>query len=436
MLYLNVRYQFAPPDSPGPLAGGIVATSAMPLDQLMRRDFKKYPYLQHRLLDPQLYLAGLDPNVARGTVVKLATFPWFAKHDVPPFDSGKHGSLAKWKREHSDQLVASWRRRPPSGADIADAARAAVQTQIDLGCNAVILAGPLTTVATQHFATETEWIDAGLAACKELRVTLPVFATIAVSDNVLRGVEATEHPLLHTITNQITARDQLAGAYLILEQTGEDQYVCTRRESLMAMMLIADDLVRGASRQVIANYVGTFGPVLAAVGAAIWSTGYYVSQRRMNLASFDERMGRAKPRYFSHQLAGDVGLEKDLPAVFKSGLGDKVLTETTAGSVVGKALKSGTYPRSVPQWQYRPSVIQAAMSHYTEAMSTFGAELRSYEPVRRADAVHKWLKQAVRLAESLERIGIQKSSVTDLVHQRVWLDVFEEWRQRAGLLST
>ena len=74
-----------------------------------------------------------------------------------------------------------------------------------------------------------------------------------------------------------------------------------------------------------------------------------------------------------------------------------------------------------------------AMSHYTEAMSTFGAELRSYELVRRADAVHKLLKQAVRMVESLERIGIEQSGVTDLVHQRVWLDVFEEWRQRAGI---
>lgn len=433
MLYLNVRYQFAHPENAGPLAGGIVATSAMPMDQLMRRDFKKHPYLQHRLLDPQLYLAGLDANVARSTVIKLATFPWFAKHDVPPYDSDKHGSIAIWKRDHADQLVASWRRKPPAGADIAAAARAAVQVQLDLGCNAVILAGPLTTVATQHFANETEWIDAGLAACKALRVTVPVFATIALSDTVLRGVDPTEHPLLHTITNQVAARGQLAGAYLVLEQTGEDQYVCTRRESLMAMMLITDDLARGASRQVIANYLGTFGSVLTAAGAGIWSTGYYVSQRRMNLAAFDERMGRAKPRYFSRQLAGDIGLERDLPSAYRAGLGDRILTETAAGSAVAKALKGGTYPRSVPQWAYRPSVIQAAMAHYTEAMSTFGAELRSYEPVRRADAVHKWLKQAVRLSESLGQIGIEKSNVTDLVHQRVWLDVFEEWRQRAGV---
>lgn len=433
MLYLNVRYKFAPPESPGPLAGGIVATSAMPLDQLTRRDFKKYPYLQHRLLDPQLYLAGLDPNVARGTVVKLATFPWFAKHGVPPYDSDKHGSIAKWKREHSDDLVGSWKRKAPRGEDLSNAARAAVQTQLDLGCNAIILPGPLTTAAMQNFSVETDWIDAGLQACKELKVTVPVYATIALSDQVLRNIDPTEYPLLHSITNQVAARDQLAGAYLVLEQTSDDQYVCTRRDSLMSMLLIVDDLVRGASRQVVVNYLGTFGPVLAAAGATIWSTGYYVSQRRMNLESFDEKVGYAKPRYFSRQLAGDIGLERDLPSAYKAGLGDKILTETGVGSAVGKALKAGSYPRSVPEWAYRPSIVQAAMSHYTEVMSTFGAELRSYDSARRVDIVHKWLRQAVRLVESLERIGIQRSGVTDIVHQRVWLDVFEEWRQRAGI---
>src|SRR5207245_9303634 len=128
------------------------------------------------------------------------------------------------------------------------------------------------TVATQHFQTETAWIDVGLAVCKELRVTLPVFATVALSDTVLRGVPPHEHPLLHTITNQIASREQLAGAYLVLEQTGDDQYVCTVRDSLMALMVVTDDLVRGASRQVIANYLRTIGAVLAGARAALLST--------------------------------------------------------------------------------------------------------------------------------------------------------------------
>jgi len=433
MLYLNVRYKFAAPDNAGPVAGGIIAASAMPMDQLMRRDFRKHTYLQHRLLDPQLYLSGIDSNVARGPVVNLVTFPWFAKHAVPAYDSDKHGTLAKWKSKHSDELVAAWKRAPPVRADMEAAARAAVQCQLDLGCNAVILPTPLTTVATQHFQTETEWIDVGLAVCKELRVTLPVFATVALSDTVLRGVPPHEHPLLHTITNQIASREQLAGAYLVLEQTGDDQYVCTVRDSLMALMVVTDDLVRGASRQVIANYLGTFGAVLAGAGASIWSSGYYLSQRRMKLADFDEKMGLAKPRYFSMPLAGDVGVDKDLPWLLAKGLADRVFTKTTAGEVVQAALAAGTYPHSVPQWEFRPNNIQAAASHYTEAVSRFGAALRSWEPRKRVEVVHRWLAGAVRLVDAFKDAGLAKSYSTELIHQRVWLDVFEEWRQRAGM---
>src|SRR5207244_5853628 len=147
MLYLKVRYKFAAPDNAGPVAGGIIAASSMPMDQLMRRDVRKHTYLQHRLLDPQLYLSGIDPNVARGPVVNLVTFPWFAKHAVPAYDSDKHGTLAKWKSKHSDELVAAWKRAPPVRADMEAAARAAVQCQLDLGCHAVIVPTRFTTVA-------------------------------------------------------------------------------------------------------------------------------------------------------------------------------------------------------------------------------------------------------------------------------------------------
>ena len=76
MFYYNAKYAFAlPGQAPAAIAGGIIAASAMPAGQLVRRDFRKYPYLQHRLFDPQMYLSSLDPNVARKSVVNLASGP-------------------------------------------------------------------------------------------------------------------------------------------------------------------------------------------------------------------------------------------------------------------------------------------------------------------------------------------------------------------------
>ncbi len=436
MFYLNVRYRFALPLEAGPIAGGIIAASAMPAGQLLRRDFRKYPYLQHRLFDPQLYLAGLDPNVARESVVKLASFPWFGSHGVPEYDSEKHGTLVKWKGKYGDKLIAAWPRKPVTKAgDIAAAAREAVRYQLSLECNAIILPLPLTTVATQHFAAETEWIDAGISACKELRVTLPIYATVALSDTALRGIsEPEKNPLLASITDQIASRDQLAGAYVVLEQTGQDSYVCTIRESLLSLLLVTDDLVRGASRQVIVNYAGTFGAVLAAAGASIWASGYYRSQRRLKLADFEDDVGLARPRFFAPLLAGDVGVESELQMLFDRdrGLGDRLVPSTAGAKVVRDALEAGTFPLSSPEWAYEPNNVTAAAAHYTEVVSRLGARLRSLEPPKRVELVHRWLRGAVGLVDRIRAAGLARSTHTDLVHQRVWLDAYEEWKARAG----
>ena len=36
------------------------------------------------------------------------------------------------------------------------------------------------------YVTETQWMDAGIEACRELRVSVPVYATVAIADTALR----------------------------------------------------------------------------------------------------------------------------------------------------------------------------------------------------------------------------------------------------------
>src|SRR5713226_4315661 len=88
MFYHNTKYRFAlPPGSPETIAGAIVLACAMPEGQLLRRDMRKQPFLQHRMFDPQLYLATLDANTASKSVCNLATWPWFGERGVPQYDS-------------------------------------------------------------------------------------------------------------------------------------------------------------------------------------------------------------------------------------------------------------------------------------------------------------------------------------------------------------
>lgn len=438
MFYHNTKYKFALPDgSPANIAGGIIAASAMPAGQLIRRvrrDIRKYPYLQHRLFDPQMYLAVLDPAVARGPVVNLASYSWFGQNEIPEYDSKQHKSLKAWKAEHEQALVDAWPGAPlPDGIGREHGILAAVQHQLALGCEAIILPAPLTTVVAQNYQTETEWIDLGLQVCRDLRVAVPIYATVALSDTVLRGVDPRTHPLLHTITSQIAARDELNGAYLVIEQAGEDGYACSSRETLLSLLLMVDDLVRGASRQVIVNYMGTFGAIATAAGASVWSSGYYLSQRRLKLTDFDDKTAFAYPRYYSARLAGDIGLDADIVGAHSAGLARKILTDTATSEPLKRALEAESYPGAVPQWVHRPGNITAAAAHYNEVACQLGATLYALDVNRRVEYVERWLRGAVALVCQLNDAGIYKSNYTNLQHQAVWLSVYEDWRSMAGV---
>ncbi len=428
MFYYNAKYKFALPGHPCGIAGGVVAASAMPAGQLLRRNFRTHAYLQHRLFDPQLYLSSLDPNTAGRSVLNLASWPWFCPGVVPDYDSNTHASVKRWKDLHGDALLRSWPNSVPSDPHpIADAARAAIRTQLDLGCEMVILPVPLTTIATQQFAIETAWIDAGIEACKALKVAIPVLATVAISDSLLRGVDPTQNPLLHTISNQLSARTELAGAYILPELASENGYVCTNRDTLLSLLLLADDLVRGAGKMALVNYVGTFGAVLSAVGTSVWASGYYRSQRRLKLADFEDQIARAMPRYHSVKLAGDIGLQVDIQHAYAQ-YGDRILTATDDGLTLARALASGAYPP--PEWEYAQSNITAAAGHYNEVAYRLG-QLDTQNPETRIQTVRRWLEGAVLWVDNLQRIGITASAQTELTHQAVWLNAFEGWCSHA-----
>jgi len=432
MLYYNTKFKFALPEgAPENLGGGIIAASAMPSGQLVRRiraGFRKNPYLQHRLFDPQLYLAGLDKLVAPGTVANLATQPWFGKHDVPVYDSETHGTMKAYKDAHEQALLDSWRRTAPTTDDeIGDAVRACVKYQLDLGCEGILLPAPLTTTAEDAYQTETRWLDIGSTICLELRVAVPVYATVAISDTVLRNVNPFKNALLSTITSQIAARAEIAGAYVVLEQTVDSGYACTARDVLAGLLVLADDLTRGAGKRVVVNYVGSFGVVMSAVGATIWTTGYYRSQRRLRFADHEEVMALAQPRFFSFRLAGDVGLHSDLATAFSAGLGKKLLLPTTPGSEhLYQALADGTYPASVPQWEHRSNNLTAASAHYLIANNKMAMTLDSLDENERIDVVRRWLGRAADIAAELKAMGMHPPT-TDCEHQAVWLAALDDW---------
>jgi hypothetical protein len=425
--FFNARFKFKVPAVAPPIPGSIIAASAISAVDLQKRAFKKHEHLARRLLDPQLYMASIDPALDPDTVAKLAGYPWFHGHGVPKYDSGEYANRTEWKKQQRPLLLARWNRAVTTDpAAIRSAAHAAIEFQLKLGCDGILLAGPLTTMVDQSLEAELAWIEAGLEACEDLNVNRPVYATIALSENVLQ-VPALKNPLIHSFSNQIATRQQLAGAYIVLEQFDPNNYFWTSKDALMSLLILVDDIKRGANKSVIVNYVGTFGLVAGAAGAEIWSSGYYLSQRRFSSKSMT---GRARPRYHSLALAGDIGLNEDLEKIQKAGLADKLMAPTSADAVLRAALRQGKTSADVAEWKYSLNNCAAAQEHYLEVASHTGAELENMSAQQRRDWVHAWLANAVQFVGVLKHGNLVGMS-TDTSHQQVWLDVFEEWQNYA-----
>lgn len=427
MYFFNARLRFKIRSTAITIPGSIIAASAISAVDLERRKFGDYGHFKKKLLDPQLYVATVDPALDPDIVARLAAYPWFHGGDVPKYKSGEHGTRTEWKKKHKSSLISKWTRTVPTTPDaIRKAARAAVEFQLKLGCDGILLAVPLTTIADLTIQAELDWIEAGIQACAELKVQCPVYATVALSEAVLH-VPALKNPIIHSFSNHVASRPELAGAYIVLEQTEPSSYFWNSKDPLMALLILVDDLVRGAGKKVVVNYVGTFGIVAKAVGAEIWSSGYYLMQRRFSLKGMT---GIARPRYHSLALAGDIGVKEDLARIRNAGLADKLMTPTSADAVLRTALAHGKDPSSVPEWKYSPNNSSAAQEHYLQIVSEMGAKLDTMSPAQRQDWVMKWLTEAVKLVDVIEQKELV-GMATDTSHQKVWLDVFTDWSSYA-----
>lgn len=430
MYYYCAKHAFKLPDlSERTPAGGIIAAAAMPYPQLARRSIMPVSHLIHRLFDPQLYLSTLDPRTAPGTVYKLATYPWFGSQPAT-YDSAQHGSLDEYKNRFINELHLRWPSQAPiKDQAILDCVRTGLEFQVKMGCEGLIIPSPLTNTVTDYH-TEIKYLDAAVSLAPELPAHLPIYATVALSDGLLRNTDPAANTVVRVISDNIAARSEISGAYIVLEQTAETGYVCTNEQILFALLILSDDIARGAGKEVIVNYMGPFGAVMLATGATTWSSGYYRSQRRMRLADQEEDTGRAYPRFYSSALAGDVGVEEDLQLLKENDLLQRIFSRSRASRALLNAIARGRYPEAAPQWQYRPTNISAAAAHYNDICCKLDSYLDTRDLAGKIEAVERWLTQATVLSRQAMQLGVSKH--TDLRHQEIWLSAFAKWRSYAG----
>lgn len=428
--FAPARHQMTLPNAIANIAGGLIFPAGISAPTLSRRDLsKKYPHLKRRLLDPQLYLATLQGVTCRKACTNLSSYPWFLADGGKSYDSSKQNQ-SEWKKEAKAQIHKTWKGTYPPPDKIIKSVSSCILFQDQLDCEAIILPAPLTIDMSSDFSLELAWLDTAAEMRKKLAPDRPGYATVALSDTCLRGLDPWKNDLLTIIIDQLTARE-FDGAYIVIEQTNEAGYYCTHPNVVAAVLRLVHDLKYGGIRKIVISLFGTAGLLALAAGADAWSVGYYQSARRIRMADFDDHEGRSYPTYYSHALAGEVHLEADLDKINEEGFFEAIEDVTDASEGLVNALHSGENVDSVVAWQYRQANVGSANEHFLTVAARETAMLAGKTKQQCLEHAHAWLKQAESLATDLNTIG-GFNPRSALNHQASWLQSFERFIDVTG----
>jgi|GEM_PF-1174710 len=427
--YVNVGYKFALEPTIHP-AGSIILASALTMHTLDRRKFDgRYPHLANRLFDPQLYMAGLDPNKSRKACANLASYPWFGVSGLDAFDSDEQ-TQPEWRQDTEDSIHEVWPRAAVTDiAAIQDAVRQCVDFQVRLGCSSLILPSPLTIDPGTDYSPELAWLDSAIEYTRrEQHVDIPIFATVGISDGCLRFLEPSRNPLLDLVLDSVSARP-VDGVYIVLEQSQEapDTKHCGLSTPLISILHLAHLFAKDSGLRVGVNFLGPFGLACEAAGAEFWATGWYRSLYRCRLAD-QIAGGRAFPVYWSFPAALDIHLESEFDQLARSGTLATMEDLTAASQGLLMAARARRSASTVPAWRYSMSNVASAQEHFLISAVNAENEIARRGPVERIEWVSGWLQGAAVNASNVGReLGAGRKTKTG--HVQAWADAFAMHRR-------
>ncbi len=394
MYLLNLGYKWNLLGTEG-VQGVVMLPSRNSLVKLQR---SPRPDSQAVLLDPQLYLTGLNAADCMKVCANLASFPWFGVEAMPEFDSSEQ-NRSEWNRSMRDQVVARWSRTEPDQERISEACMEAIQTQLEMACTHVILPGPLITEREDEAQPQAEWLDTALQATQELDVSQPILATVALHDAVINDSAFEPAGFLDTIVDQITAREGLDGVYIVIAQSDFKHPFSTSLKVLKAYGYLTRAFSAAGYDAVITNFADIFGLICTALGSTALASGPSQSLRRLSMLDFrDEGFGLAIPYFYSHQVASELATESDLDML----VARRLLRRIQDGTIYSQALMvelSRPGPplgsaRNLPPWAESQNNLTAAQRHLVSRCAIEQGRLARLALPQRLDAVRDWLETA------------------------------------------
>lgn len=421
---VTAKFQMKLPAGVDGVDGGIIMPAKVALPTLERRTFEKnYPHLKTRFLDPQVYLSTLNVGSARNTCANLHSYGWFAGIAGAAFDSEEQ-TQRDWKRDASQEILQLWQGRPPTGdAEIEDSIRRATEIQQQLGCAGIILPAPLTLESHSGLDIEMQWLETGLEIAHRLAPDLPRYASIALSDRCLRGIDPWRSVFLDGVLDQVSAREP-EGVYIVIELANEDSYYICDPNTVGSILRLCHGFKRAGVNKVIIAYAGLTGFMALAAGADAWASGWYRGERRLRLNDFYSNEGRSVPAYYSHPLAAEFHLEADLDRAVAAGFLDRIADATPASRGLLQALGQGRGSSAAAEWAYRIQNHEASRQHFFMACVRETVAMSAMDERGRIDAISRWLENATAIADDLHKAVGRLNQRTSINHQHGWMTAF------------
>lgn len=418
------------------VSGSLIIPSRRSLESLMKTSFRKNEYRSKLLLDPQVYLSSLDPVRFRSRCASLASYAWFECGNLEFKKTGKsRAGQRAWDEKRKKIIHEYWTGKMPEGDEIDEAARFIAATQVTIGCEAIILGAPLTTNPNSDLGNELEWLDRGIAvARKQTLLGLPIFGSIALSERVLTGIDPFENTLIDTIVDQFSAR-HIDGVYVVIELGSLNGYYVADKQIFGGMLRLADAFKRAGVTRVVFSYPTVAGLAAMLAGADAICLGWYLSERRLRLEDLaeDDDGGIARPAYYCHRLASEIHVGSDLMRVVRAGKLDFFVDETEFTKGLLRALREGKTPDDVAQWRYEPGNHSFAKSHFYTVIGREARYIASLDQGHRFEYAKKWLADAAERAAIMTSLATRDDPLqnrTEVLHQRGWLDAFEDFVKR------
>ncbi len=373
------------------------------------------------LIDPQMYLAGLDASKCSKVCGRLAGYSWFCVPNVVPFSESGQGQR-EWEKAVRETIETEWPGEAPSSEEeIAAAAKDAIEFQWGCGATSVLIPCPLLEEREDEAESLGAWLDAGIEAAEEMECDLPLIASVAVHAQTLNDAAFEDGGLLDAIVDQVASREFDSVYVVFAEDTSNRHSFDMVSASAKGYLQLVEQFHLAGVPRVVTNFADLVGYACLGLGATAFASGSSANRRFLNLDMLkDDGFGTALPHFYSHRSATEYRSERDLQKIVDARLVRRIEDETEASAPLVDAMRRGQTGQHVPAWAESKSNITASAQHYVEVLVREGHAMRKVKPSGRRQRIIDWINDVDAVLTQVDkRVGAALGRKPDPV---AWLN--------------